>query len=151
MKVEETNLNAVGATSSRPLCEVIYQEKGVTLVSLIITIIILLILTGAAITSIKGSNDVAPYNNMVADITLLEDKILVYYNKYGEIPKETDTNPTIDGYYKIDLTKLENITLNYGTEKEGDTTDIYLVNDNLEIYYLKGVEKSEITHHKRVD
>ena len=142
MKVEETNLNVVGATSSRPLCEVISQEKGVTLVSLIITVIIMLILAGTAITSIKESNEVAPYNNMIADITLLEDKILIYYNKFGEIPKIENTNQIIDGktYYKIDLSKLENVTLNYGIEEDGDVTDIYLVNDNLEVYYLKGVE-----------
>lgn len=154
MIVEKINENAVGADASvRPFCEVISQNRGITLVSLIITIIILLILSGAAITGINNSNDVSAYNNMIADLTLLEDKILVYYNRYGEIPRVESSNKTINGivYYKIDLTKLENVTLNYGTVDEGDETDIYLVNDNLEVYYFKGIEKSEIMHHTRTD
>ena len=54
---------------------------------------------------------------MVSDIKLLKDKILVYYNKYAEIPK-TDREITIDGtlYYEIDLSKIEGLTLNYGNE-----------------------------------
>lgn len=152
---EKINANIVGATSSRPLCEGISQDKGITLVSLIITIIILLILTGVTISNLSSSSEVTPYNNMIADIKLLEDKISVYYNKYGEIPIIEKSNQTIDEveleYYKIDLSKLENVTLNYGTEDEGDKTDIYLVNDNLEVYYLKGIQKSEKTHHTRTD
>jgi len=152
MKIEKINENAVGADASvRPFCEWISQNKGITLVPLMITIVILLILSGAAITSINESNDVGPYNNMVADLTLLEDKILVYYNKYGEIPKVEGDNQTINGYYNIDLTKLQNVTLNYGTQDEGDETDIYLVNDNLEVYYLKGIEVSGKTHHTITD
>lgn len=128
-------------------------QKGITLISLIMTVIILLILSTITISSIRSSNNVAPYNNMIADITLLEDKILVYYNKYGEIPKETDSNQTINGtvYHKIDLSKLENITLNYGIKTDGDETDIYLVNENLEVYYLKGIEKSGTIHHTNSD
>ena len=117
-------------------------KKGITLVALIITIILLLILSTTAITSMNNSNDVGPYNKMVADITLLEDKILIYYNKNGEIPVISNTEEQIKGtsYFKIDLNKLENITLNFGTEAEND--DYYLVNNNLEVYYKKGIEKT---------
>lgn len=133
--------------------EKISQNKGITLVSLIITIVILLIISGVAINGMEVSTNVAPYNNMIADITLLEDKVLVYYNKYGEIPIIVDNNQTINErvYYKIDVSKLENITLNYGTQDEGDETDIYLVNENLEVYYLKGIQKLEKIHHTRND
>lgn len=129
-------------------------QKGITLISLIMTVIILLILSTITISSIRSSNNVAPYNNMIADITLLEDKVLVYYNKYGEIPKKTDVaEKELEGttYYEIDLSKLENITLNYGTKIDGDETDIYLVNDNLKVYYLKGIEKSGTIHHTNSD
>ena len=134
----------------KSLYEKLSQKKGVTLVALIITIVILLILSGVAINNLKNSSNVAPYNNMVADIELLTDKIAVYYNKYGEIPMIESSKQIIEGleYYKIDLTKLENITLNYGTEKDGDVKDIYLVNNNLEVYYLKGIDKSGILQHK---
>lgn len=135
------------------MIEKISQNKGITMVSLIITIVILLILSGVTIGNLSSSKKVTPYNNMIADIKLLEDKILIYYNKFEEIPKVEGSNQTIAGvvYYEIDLTKLENITLNYGTRNDGDETDIYLVNNNLKVYYLKGVEKEETIHHTRAD
>ena len=72
------------------------SKKGITLVSLVVTIVILLILSTVSIYGIKSSNNINPYNEMIADINLLEDKILVYYNKYGEIPK-TDENSELYG------------------------------------------------------
>ncbi len=134
----------------------IKSQKGITMVSLIITIIILLILSGTAIHNLNLSNGVARYNNMVADIKLLNDKTLVYYNKYGEIPKTDKNSININNeeYYELNISKLEGITLNYGKEygQEGDLTtssDIYVINSNLNIYYLKGVEKTgEIYHEK---
>lgn len=118
-------------------------EKGITIVALIITVVILLILTGVTINSISNSNKIVPYNNMSADITLLEEKALSYYSKYKEVPRK-ESSRNIEGiqYYEIDLSKLENVTLNYGMKAKGDENDIYLINDNLKVYYLKGVEKS---------
>ena len=125
----------------------IKNQKGITLAYLIITIIILGILSTIAITSFKNSDDVGKYNKMIADITILKDKGLVYYNKNKEIPIIANTSETIDGvtYSKIDITKLENVTLNNGySNEEGD---YYLINNNLEIYYKKGAEKSGHTYH----
>ncbi len=128
--------------------EKIKSNKGITMVALVTTVIIMLILLGVSINGINTSNNAVPYNNMVADITLLEQKLLSYYNKYKEIPK-TEIIKQIDGvqYYEIDLSKLENITLNYGIKYNGDEEDIYLVNDNLNVYYLKGVQKSGTMYH----
>ncbi len=122
------------------------SNKGITMVSVIITVIILLILSAVIINGIDVSNNVAPYNNMIADITLLEDKLLVYYNKYREIPT---LEQKYNDYYEIDLSKLENITLNYGSKIDGDKDDIYLVNNNLEVYYLKGTELNGKIHHTK--
>ena len=93
----------------------IKSNKGITIIGLVITVILLLILTGAAIYNVNLSNNKSYYNKMVADINLLNDKILVYYNKYNEIPK-TDRSIKINEvtYWEIDLSKLDNITLNYG-------------------------------------
>ncbi|MBO4815625.1 MAG: hypothetical protein J5507_01485 [Clostridia bacterium] len=129
----------------------IKTEKGVTLVSLIMTIIILSILSTITITTIKSSNNVAPYNKMIADISLLEDKILIYYNKNGEIPKKENTYipiPEETTYYEIDLNKLENVTLNFGTD-ESDEDDRYFVNNNLKVYYKKGIKKLGETYHTK--
>ena len=79
------------------------SKKGITLVSVIITVILLLILSAVIINGIDTSNNVAPYNNMIADIALLEDKIQVYYNKYREIPV---LEKKYNEYYKIDLSKF---------------------------------------------
>lgn len=126
----------------------INSRKGITLVSLVVSIIILLILSTISVYSIRTSNNVSPYNNMVADINLLEDKILIYYNKYSEIPK-TSEEIEINNvkYYKIDLSKLENVTLNFGTNKGSE--DYYLVNNNLEVYYKKGVQKAGDIYHTK--
>ncbi len=135
----------------------IKSKKGITLVSLVITVIVLLILSGVTISSINLSNGTGSYNNMVADIKLLNDKILVYYNKYGEIPK-TNRIINIDEteYHEIDLSKLEDLTLNYGDDygEKGvlkSTADAYVINSNLHIYYLKGIKKSGEVFHSATD
>lgn len=130
--------------------EKIKSNKGITIVALVTTVIIILILLGVTISGINTSNNAVPYNNMMADITLLEEKLLSYYNKYKEIPK-TEITKQIDGiqYYEIDLSKLENLTLNYGIKYDGDEEDIYLVNDNLKVYYLKGIQKSGTIYHNK--
>lgn len=97
--------------------EKINSQKGITIVAVVTSVVILLILSSVTIYSVRISNNAGPYNKMVADITLLEDKILVYYNKYGDIPiHETSATVEIDevDYYRIDLSKLENVTLNFG-------------------------------------
>lgn len=138
--------------------EKINSNKGITLVSLVVSIIILLILSTISIYGIKSSNNISPYNNMVADIKLLEDKILVYYNKYGEIPKiSRSININDINYYEIDLSKLDNLTLNYGQEYgESDElvinkSDVYVVNDSLEVYYIQGVNLSGERYYEIVD
>lgn len=130
------------------------SQRGITMVSLIITIIILLILSSTIIYNMNSSNKVVGYNNMIADIKLLEDKLLVYFNKYGEIPKTSRAiNINNKDYYEIDLSKLDNITLNYGKEYNESTeltenSDVYLVNDSLDVYYLQGINLSGVRRHE---
>ena len=128
------------------------SEKAVTLAVLITTVIILLIVSSIAIYSVKSSKNVAPYNKMVADVELLHDKILDYYNKNGVIPKKDETQVLIDNvtYYEIDLEKLENITLNYGLKKNS-SDDVYLVDNKLNIYYKEGVELDGQIYHVKIN
>ena len=133
----------------------IKENKGITLAVLVTTIVIILILTGTVVYNFSMSYEKSYYNKMVSDIGLLNDKILVYYNKYEQIPV-TNRSITIDGivYNEIDLSKLDNITLNYGDDYGEAATirnssDVYLIDKNLNIYYVKGIEKSgEIYHMK---
>lgn len=130
------------------------SNRGITIVSLVITVIILLILSGTAIYNLNLSSGAGRLNNMVADIKLLKDEILLYYNKYQEIPTtERKTNINGTEYYEIDLSKLDNITLNFGedygkTDNLTDSSDVYLVDSNLNIYYLKGIENSGEVYHE---
>ena len=99
------------------------SQKGITLLILIATVVILSI----------------------------ENKILVYYDNNKTLPTKGDvlsiksylggqaTNRDGDTYHQIDMSKLNNITLNYGG---GDINnkDIYVINDQShEVYYLKGI------------
>lgn len=133
----------------------IISNKGITIITLVITVVILLILSGTAIYSLNLSNEVGRYNNMIADIRLLNDKTLVYFNKYGEIPRTNrKTQINNEEYFEIDLEKLEGLTLNYGNDygKDGELTassDVYLINSSLNIYYLKGIEKSGRIYHEK--
>lgn len=125
-------------------------QKGVTLLSLVITIVVILILTSTVIFQVNDTTQANRLNDLYADINLLEDKILVYYNNYSEIPvvenqSEISVIPQgieredTDKFYEIDLTKLQGITLKYGNKT--DEKDIYIVNNrNLKVYYLKGIE-----------
>ena len=122
-------------------------NKGITLFSLVITIIVLLILAGATIYNFSSSNEAAYYKKIESDIKLINDKLLVYYNNYTEIPK-TNRKITIDGtvYYEIELSKLDNITLNYGREYGNTvalttTSDVYVVDEVLNVYYLKSIDE----------
>lgn len=131
------------------------SENGITIVSLVITIIVLLILSGTVIYNMNSSNEVPKYNNMIADIELLEDKIKIYFNKYGDVPKTGREIKINDiNYYEIDLSKLENLILRYGKEYAESTnlvnnaSDVYVVNDSLEVYYLKGISLSEEKRHE---
>ncbi|MCL2341761.1 MAG: prepilin-type N-terminal cleavage/methylation domain-containing protein [Firmicutes bacterium] len=126
------------------------NSRGITLISLVVTIIILLILSGAVITSIQYKPDVGNFNKMRSDITTLRDRVLNYYNEYGIAPigdnvadpdmpsSQKNPNDLPGSYYKLDVSKLANITLNYGRGKTAN--DVYIINTKtLQVYYLKGI------------
>ena len=112
--------------------KIIKKEKGVTMVALVITVIILLILTNMLIYNATDSAQIKSLTSLYNDIELLREKVSEYYNEYGKIPanieytnidhlggilnaqeKETDSK-----FYVIDLQTLQGLTLNYGNEYE---------------------------------
>ena len=133
------------------------NEKGITLFVLILTIIIMAILLGIVVKDIDIGEDIRNYNYMCADIELLEAKIMTYYNENGNLPTTGSviTSPNLGGqastrdnanYYRIDLNKLYNVTLNYGGGKT--TNDIYIVNEQShEVYYLQGAYYEDTLYH----
>lgn len=129
------------------------SEKGITLVVLVITIILLIILSGVTISQVNIISNSGYLNRMKADIIGLEEKVQVYYNKYQSLPK-TGRSIEIEEvlYYEIDLSRLNDITLNNGrdygkVEELQGNEDVYLVNNSLDVYYLKGIKNEGQTYH----
>ncbi len=129
------------------------SERGVTLAILILTILILVILTSIVATN---SNDFLKASNVAklnSDIKALEDRVAAYYVKnntiplYGSAMSRSEVNiPDLsssdgDTYYVIDLNKLDNPTLNYGSGyKDTTSSDKYIINnDTHNIYYIRGI------------
>lgn len=142
------------------------QNKGITLVTLMLAIVIMLIISSILIYNASTGTKTKALNSMYNDISILTNKIQTYYSKYQEIPviKELYTNVESikfinqndnDKYYAIDLEALENIRLSYGKDytnyKQGanaELTDIYVINEQSHnIYYIKGVQVDEITYY----
>jgi len=124
----------------------IRDNKGVNLISLTVTIIMLLAITGAMIYNTKNQVSMKKINSLKNDIETLKYKVDEYYLKYGELPtlcyfsnkselidiidnnareREASLNSKISGndgdeYVVIDLEKLSGLTLNYGYKKDGD-------------------------------
>ena len=141
------------------------QEKGVTLVALTITIVMLLILTGFLIYNAQDSVYMKKLTNLYNDIDLLRGKVSSYYNQYGKLPAKVKYNNTagltevlndkIDtgDFYVIDLEAMQGITLNYGKDYDkikqdqnnvDNYFDVYIVNENSHnIFYVSGVKIKE--------
>lgn len=141
----------------------IKQEKGITMIALVVTIIMLLVLTNMLIYNAKDSTHIQVLNNLYNDIELLRNKVSEYYNEYGSIPVEIQytnidqlekanilsKNNDIGEFYVIDLEVMQGITLNYGKEYENvkndkenasNYTDVYIINKNSHnIFYAQGI------------
>lgn len=123
--------------------------KKVIFIPIVIAIFIVLIV------SINNGVSLSKLNSISHDIEVLDDNIALYYLNYGYIPVkdkinfEHSANPNDnDLYYKIDLSKLESIYLNYGKMKSQD--DFYIINEaSHTIYYFKGVEYKNKIYYTR--
>lgn len=144
------------------------NNRGITLASLAIAVIVILILTGTLIYNVKDNLRVANLREMQNDIQNLRDAVSNYYSINGSIPAKlkyinTDNinrikdagviNEKADtgDFYIIDLKELENLTLNYGEdykhisdatseEEASQYTDIYIINEESQnIFYVEGV------------
>lgn len=135
------------------------NQKGISLVTLVIAIAIMLIITSTLIYNISTGSDIRALNNMYNDITKLKDKIDLYYATHHTLPiiqanyeninniKEINPNDN-DKYYVIDLEALEGLNLTYGKDyasyKQGHSNsfiDLYVINEaSHSIYYVKGIK-----------
>lgn len=144
------------------------QEKGVTLIVLVITVIALSILTFTITVNTKNSAEIRRLSQLKSDIANLNQKVSDFYNKYGEIPASIEyTN--ISGlqeilnnkeksadskFYVLNLQAMKGISLNYGqdyenvkgtnTENANNYKDLYIINNlTHNIFYVDGVSVTE--------
>ena len=149
----------------------IKNEKGITLVTLTITIVVLMILSFSINVSVKSTMETRNYNYVKEDIINLSEEVKAYYLKHNSLPiDETktynladygvpseDINPNDYGnYYRINVSLLENISLNNGginnNEANEETDDMYVVNEySLTVYYLKGATFGGQKHYTITD
>lgn len=148
----------------------IKKEEGITLISLIITIMIMLIIGSTVGTVSLERFKINNFKKMANDIELLQDKVSNYYLKYSGLPvlrnesvakiypvenlEFTRNSRDNNNYYIIDLEAMEGISLNYGADgfkkaKNGKATDdIYIINQLTHtIYYVRGMELDGAKYH----
>ena len=146
----------------------IKDSKGITLVSLVITIALMLIISSITISVSMDRFEINDYNKMINDLKLLEDKVSNYYLKYNAIPvvRGEDNKPIIyshtpisfntnkndnEFYYILDLSAMEGISLNYGElgfKNINSSDDVYIINEKShQIYYVRGVELNNNIYH----
>lgn len=136
------------------------KENGITLVSLIITIVLMFIIAGTTVYTSMDRFEINKLKKMYNDIELLSDKVASYYLKYNVLPIKEQYSTTLNfdknandsgDYYIIDLEALEGISLNYGKEgfeSPNESDDVYIINEKThQIYYVKGIEMKGLTYH----
>lgn len=136
------------------------QNRGVTMVALVVTVIMLIILANVLVFNTQDSIYTKKLNNLYNDLEILRNKVEEYYNEYGKIPASIEyknineleevlsKNNDTGKFYVIDLEAMQGITLNYGREYESVKndadniyTDIYIINENSHnIFYVKGIQ-----------
>ncbi len=138
------------------------NEKGITLITLVITIVILATLTITLASNSYDSTQLSKLTKLDNDIKVLNDRVAVYYVENEKLPiygnaYSKDTLKEIIGdlsgndgneYYTIDLSLLDNLTLNYGQDYLSFGGDSYIINvESHIIYHIEGISyKGEIYH-----
>ena len=139
----------------------IKKEKGITLVSLIIMIMLMLIISSTTINISLNRFKINNFSRMKNDIIFLDEKVSNYYLKYGVLPILRENDGTgkkynytpLDfeknsrdnkNYYILDLDAMDGLALNYGEEgfkKPNESSDVYIINEATHtIYYAEGIE-----------
>ena len=148
------------------------KERGISLITLSIAIILLIIITSILVYNTQTGTKLKALNQMYSDVENLTDKINTYYSKYWAIPAEIkydnseiinnikssnqiSVNDAQDEYYIIDLSALENLSLNYGEDYKSITNenastkeDIYIINkQSHHVYYVQGITFENVKYY----
>lgn len=141
------------------------SQKGITLMLLVTTVIMMGLIFGAITYNSVNSYKLNSYYTMCADIELLDEKIALYYlehkklpitNEYIEINRTEENKGLIENYnesnvnynpnnsdsgrlYVIDLSQLDNLSL--------QRTEYYIDEQSHTIYAGKGRKIGEETYY----
>lgn len=146
------------------MIKIIRKEQGITLITLIITVLLLMIVTGVLVMNSHTSLQLSNLTRLQNDIEAINNRVASYYVKNGELPIYQDdvksksellsvlNDMSIndgDTYYTIDIEELGNISLNYGKAYQStSTTDKYIINEETHVvYYLKGIHYEGKEYH----
>ena len=144
------------------------NNKGIALASLVITIIVMLTITGTIVYTSIDTLKLRKIDDLNNDIKLLSQKITSYHIENNNLPilgesipieqleKIPSKNPNDDEnkYYVINLDALGGISLKYGRQYKEYATDntkddVYIINEvSQTIYYLKGITIDGITKYQ---
>lgn len=147
-------------------------KRGISLVILVITILVMIILTSITIVGIGNTLIEVNKDEFVVELATIKEKVKEHYLTIGVLPvkagQEYTVNELLEQYtddtYKValekeirtnkdstntfctvDLEKLNITTSERGLEK--DDLDVFAVTTNtLNIYYLKGVQIDEVAY-----
>ena len=112
---------------------ILYKRKGITLIALVITIIVLLILAGITISALSGDNGILTNATRAALSTEL--------SKYQEELELYKVNKTAENINFIPETLLAGKTdLNYNTKQEGETGNIKTIIADISDEYFEKLE-----------
>lgn len=143
------------------------SERGITITTLVITVVLLIIITSILAKNSKTTMQLSNLTKLKNDIEILNDRVGAYYVTEGKLPILEETEFTYDKttltqalkdeisvndgdtYSTIDLSKIDNATLNYGNNYlQPSTTDRYVINNETHvIYYLKGIVHDGTWYH----
>ena len=146
------------------------NNRGITLITLVFTLIILIILSFTMLINLEQYAGKKRKANFEEDMQTLKEEISQYYARNKELPiinkytnismldYSTNKNDN-DEYYVIDIKKLDMRELKYGkdyakvtakneNEEITDLLDIYIINKQSHtIYYPQGMKYEGITHY----
>ena len=138
----------------------IRNNKGITLMAEVMTVLLLLMIISIISYSSMSSLQVRNLNNMYSDVVSIQEKAANYYLKTGKAPVTTEkvsdsvvskmvgasqknpndaydaANASNTKYYKIDFSVFSNMSLN---NKQTSDNFYYMNEKTLTVYYSKGV------------
>ena len=130
------------------------SNKGITMITLVTTIVILTIISSVVITQSINGFKVKALQDFYNDLETIQDKLDIYYMKNGTLPvsgeytgstefKSSTTSPMNpndnDKYYIINLHAFDGLSLGSTALKNGE--DVFIVNEETHtVYYPLGFE-----------